>query len=388
MMNLIFLLRTYLLKYSNLNIAYLSTFPPTQCGIATYTSDLIKAIVDADKSFQPTLIELNSETTTCRSNRITIRQDQIIDYVRAADYLNKSAVDVVDIEHEFKIFGRPDGENIAILLDRITKPIVSTLHTIYPSYNERREKVFKHLLDRSETAFVFSDFAKNLLHKKYSKLNTNIEIIPHGVPVIGKNRMVKTKENVRPNGSLVFVAAGHLRESKGYDIALRAIASLRKELPPFHFVIVGANHPKDESSRAYRNMLTGLIAELNLSDNVSFVDHYLEADALANQIQSADIGLLPYTRLEQSSSGILALMVACGRPIVATPFQFAKSRISHFSGVIAQSCSPYDFAAAIQKLLKQRKAWPAISDYNYNLGKEWSWKNVATKYLSVYNGLL
>lgn len=376
------------MKYSSLHIALVSTFPPTQCGIATYACDLIDALQASCKEFTVTKIELGLENETIHKEKIVIDNIKEEHYYSAAEFINSTDIDLVDIQHEFKIYGKPDGENILILLNQIKKPIVTTLHTITPNLNEQRKKVFSQILYRSDLLHVFSTDAKTYVAKTYKVPDSKIKVIPHGIPSVSYKRPSEIEERNKINTSIVFVAAGHLREAKGYEIALKALYSLKKEIPSFHFLILGADHPQNKTSPLYRELLLGLVNDLGLRAQVTFIDKYLELNELIKYIQVADVGLFPYTRVEQSSSGVLALMIACGRPIVSTPFQFAQSYLTESSGTLSNSFTASDFAAAIKALIAKKGLWDAMCRYNYILGQSWSWQQVANFYLQGYNKAL
>ncbi|MBP6024913.1 glycosyltransferase [Ferruginibacter sp.] len=305
--------------------------------------------------------------------------------MKAVEYINNSNIHIVDIQHEFKIFGKPDGENILHLLNNIEKPIVSTLHTVFSNLNEQREKVLSEIVKRSDLLYVFSKEAKNHLIEKYKKCECKIKIIPHGVPSIKFKKPGQIRDR---NADIIFVSAGHMRSTKGYELAITALHSLKKEIPNFRYFILGSNHPENETAQSYRKILVDLVAELNLSDQVVFVSDYLEQEWLIKYIQSADICLLPYTSKNQSSSGILSLMIACGRPVISTPFQFANSYITKSMGIISDSFDHFAFAKSIKGLLHKQELWQSISLYNHKVGLEWSWYKVANSYIEGYKKLL
>lgn len=366
------------------NIGVISTFPPTQCGIATYSHDLIESL----KSISPFLQFIKIELSTCSqpptNKNYIIKSNETLQYQETSEYINTANIDIVDIQHEFKIFGKPDGENILVLLNNIQKPIITTLHTVSPNLNEKREKTFVEIIKRSDKLYVFSKEAKKHITGKYKKNESSIEILPHGVPEIKFQRPYQIQLRKKFTSNIIFVSAGHMRNTKGYDLAIKALHSLKKIIPDFRYFILGSNHPENESAQSYRETLLELIAKLDLSNQVTFISDYLEERDIIKYIQLADICLLPYTREDQSSSGILALMLACGRPVVSTPFQFATSFLNDLNGTISNSFSYIDFKEAIIKLLNRNHLWNSISRHNYVLSQSWNWKKVAYRYSSGY----
>ena len=376
------------LKQDAPEIGIISTFPPTQCGIATYAHDLVQALKLTSPSLHFTKLELTNSSCNNIGKNYGIRNGETAEYLKAAQYINSSNIGIVDIQHEYKIFGKPDGENILVLLRHITKPVVTTLHTVSTNLNELREKLFQETVQRSDLLYVFSSEAKEFIVNRYNKSGDAIEIIPHGVPSIQfKNRsQIKGKEKYPDK--LIFVSAGHMRNTKGYELAITALHALRKEIPDFHYLILGSNHPENETAKSYREMLEKLISRLNFSGSVSFISNYMEERELIRYIQLADVCLLPYTRGDQSSSGVLALMMACGRPVVSTPFQFAKSYVNELSGIMSSSFCHAGFEQAIREIINKKSFWDRMSLYNHSLGKAWNWKKVAHQYSSGYRKII
>jgi polysaccharide biosynthesis protein PslF len=387
-MNINLVQKTLKLKLKMHNIGIISTLPPTQCGIATYASDLIQSLSD----YSPELIISKFELTHLQEKEenleFLIRNNQTVDYFKACEFINSSNIELVDIQHEFKIFGAPDGENLNILLDNLKKPITTTLHTISPNLSEKREKIFINILKRSDLIFLFSFEAKDYIIQKYKIKSSKIIVIPHGTPEVKFHLPEENCKRAFYPGEIILISTGHMRDSKGYDMALQALNILRHENLDFHYLIIGANHPANETASTYRNNLIGLVNEFGLNNKVSFIDNYLPLKDLIEYIQLADVCLLPYMRKEQSSSGVLALMVACGRPVVSTPFQYAISQVSNKSGIISESFSSIDFSNAIKSLIKQKQYWREMMHYNYNIGKSWRWMNVAEQYILGFKKII
>jgi len=367
-------------------VGLISTYPPERCGIATYAMDIISAVNNIAPEWNFIPIELTHHPVEVNSS-LLIQNNNVEHYLRIIQYINEN-IDLVHIQHEFKIFGKPDGANISVLLQNIKKPIISTLHTISPNLNERREKVFMETIYRSNLVCVFSKEAKSYLIDKYELPRSKILVIPHGVPQVSFIMPEQMKERVELSVPIIFVSAGHLREAKGYEIAISALSLLQNEIPDFRYLILGADHPQNETAQLYRKSLLQLVNDLNLSKNVILINDYLNDNDLIKYLQLADIGLLPYTRLEQSSSGIMALMLACGRPVVSTPFQFAKSQLNEQSGVLSDSITVSDLASAIKSIVNKRLLWTEMSLHNYHFTRAWTWDKVGSQYLQAYNKLI
>lgn len=376
------------MKPARHNIAFISTFPPTQCGIATYVQDLTHYLSLNCPTWNISKIPIRTSTSSVVENKCKIEYENKDDYYNACDYINATNINIVDIQHEYKIYGKPDGDHISILLNNINKPICTTLHSVFGPSNDHRERILTDIIKRSDLLFVFSKKAKSLIVNRYRKRSSNVLIIPHGTPPIQFKKPIEIPLRTPIDASIVFASAGHMRNTKGYEVALKALWKIKRLGFKFHYLILGSNHPENVTSQSYRDNLVYLTKELNLSEEVSFINEYLERTQLIQYLQAADICLLPYTREEQSSSGILALMMACGRPVVSTPFQFATSYICTSSGVLSDSFDELSFEQSIIKMLNKKNLWDKMSIYNHQLGKNWSWENISNSYCLGYKKIL
>ena len=359
-------------------IGVISTFPPTQCGIATYATDLIEHLNRQYPLLEICRFELinNLSINENGASYNIIKADDPEDFINAAEIINSSDIDLLDIQHEFKIYGRPDGENVLIILDKVRKPVVTTLHTVSPGQSKSRENILKKILEKSKLLFVFSNEAKQSLIERYKANQKSIAVIPHGTPSVRFQFPDEEKAKQNCPYDLVFVSSGHMRSTKGYEIAIQALNQLRLKLGRFHYYILGSDHPQNENAQNYRGNLLDMIEKYNLTKHITFIDRYLPLDSLINYIQLADICLLPYTRKEQSSSGVLALMIACGRPIVSTPFQFASSILTSKSGVLSESFQQNEFTRAIELMFERKagKIWYTIIILLVRLGTGIMWQ--------------
>ena len=226
-------------------IGIVSTFPPTHCGIATYSTDLIEHLKLQFPFLKISQFELvNDSFTDFSRNHNWIRNSYSEEYLKTADYINSSDIDVLDIQHEFKIFGNSDGENISILLDNVRKPIVTTLHTVNKEQSIDRENIFKRVVLRSDLLFVFSKQIKHYLIDKYDLNTKKICVIPHGVPSIPFRLPNEISGRLNYSDDLIFVSSGHMRETKGYEIAIKALAGIQMEWVVFIIISWGQTIPE------------------------------------------------------------------------------------------------------------------------------------------------
>lgn len=351
-------------------IAYISTFPPTQCGIATYSSDLMLHF----HSLYPHVKAIKAEINFVNDN-----------YIQQIKELDRDNNLIFHLQHEFKLFGGQQGEEIINLISGLKRPLVTTLHTVKEENNEVRKQIVQEICNKSKLIFLFSEEAKQLLCLRYKVNPVNVIVIPHGVPDISLIYPENSDFRKQVNAGIVFISAGHFRDSKGIDIALRVLSRINKEYSDFKYLLLGSNHPRNTKALAYRMSISEQIESLKLPENVIMVDEYLPLFELVQYIQAADIALVPYTNKEQSSSGILSLFIACGRPVICSNFQFAKSIISKENGILFDIDKEDDFYFAIRKLLHEKITRESMMNANYLKGQDWIWNKVSkTCYEGIY----
>jgi len=364
------------------SIVYVSTFPPTQCGIATYTSDLLS-------HFHKQFPELNAIKVKI------LPDDEIFEFQHAKDKIpyqrckslpdmieeiNKISNCIVHLQHEFKLFGGRYGENIIPFIKAIKHPLITTLHTVREETNKIRRDILETIANNSRIIYLFSDYTKMLLSKEYGIDSEKINVIPHGVPSVTFHFPEDSSLRDEFYSNFIFISAGHFRDSKGIETALKALYELKKDIPDFKYIIIGADHPRNYTAKPYREFIRDLIKKLNLVENIIMVEEYLPIEKLIKYIQVTDIALVPYTNKDQSSSGILSLFIACGRPVISTSFQFATTVINGENGILVEPNDVTGFRNAIKKISNDKVLRQKMMQANFIKSQTWNWDEVAHRH--------
>ena len=235
-------------------LAVVSTAPPIRCGLATYSEDLIGALRSADPHLQVQRANILSVAGPRPWNsEYLIRRHIPSSYVSAAEMFRERGVSVALLQHEFKIFGGRDGCFVLDLIDAAPCPVVTTLHTVSRSLRGRRVRILLQICRRSAAVVVHSPGPREVL-RKLGIDEGKIVVIPHGAPAVSFRDPPE-----RPNGAPIFVSYGHLRRSKGYELAIESLAALYKEGLQFEYLICGKDHPRRRSAASYREELQALI---------------------------------------------------------------------------------------------------------------------------------
>lgn len=208
-------------------------------------------------------------------------------------------------------------------------------------------------------------------------------MIPHGVPYT-PFRWPENVEWVNNSGlGVKFISLGLLRPAKGIELVLAAMHQMKATFPEFTYIICGADHPRCATAREYRIELKSLVARYGLERNVVFVDRFLDAREIIEAIQSCDVGITAYTAPQQSSSGVLALMLGCGRPAISTDFQYAKASLNAENGVIVPMGDASALSSAISRLASDVALRERMMKRGYQDTRSWIWSKVARKHLDV-----
>jgi glycosyltransferase involved in cell wall biosynthesis len=313
------------------NTAFVSTYPPQRCGIATFTADLAAAVGHAEiVALQP------PEKTGFYPAEVgrRIARDVPTDYTSAARWVDSRPFDVVSIQHEYGIWGGRDGAYLLDFIDGMRTPIVSTLHTVLQNPTPSQRSILSALVHASASTIVMSNSAAELLTRSYGTDPSRVEIVPHGVPYLPLVAPDTVKPQLGLKGRMVILSFGLLGPGKGYEAAIAAMPAVVRADPTATYVIVGATHPEliRREGESYRQKLVDLASECGVANHVRFVGRYVDNTELGMWLTAADIFVTPYPNLEQIVSGTLSYAMGAGKAIVSTPYAYASERLAEGRG--------------------------------------------------------
>ena len=289
-------------------VAFLGDYLPRKCGIATFTTDLRCAVAKEFPALQCLVVPVNDHADGYdypAEVRFEIAEQDLTSYLRAADFLNITDVDVVCVEHEFGIFGGPAGSHVLALLRELRMPIVTTLHTVLREPNAEQRRVMHELIRLSTRLVVMSERGREFLLETYHAPENKIDLIPHGIPDMPFADPNYFKDEFAVAGRQVLLTFGLLSPNKGIEFALRALPDIIKEFPNIVYIVVGQTHPSllRHEGEAYRLSLERLAKDLGVQKHVVFFNRFVELDELMRFIGAADIYLTPYLTEAQITSG-------------------------------------------------------------------------------------
>jgi glycosyltransferase involved in cell wall biosynthesis len=367
-----------------LSLVHVSSLPPTPCGVAEYTATLAQYLSRlSSTSIAQYFVRLDHDVIAPRQEercfRVNPTDPQALK--AAALWVNRLADRVVLLEHEFKLYGGPNGEHIRAFCDHVEAPIVTTLHTVWPCFPPARQVVFEYVLRRSATLVVFSPIASRILCEGFGLMPAKVKVIPHGVIDVPFKPPHDAGWPGLEQRRVKLLSQGLMRPAKGIELALRALSRVRTSYPDFVYVICGIDHPRNAAAAPYRAFLMDLVNKLGLTAHVHFIERYLTADDIVQLTQACDVGLLPYSAEHQSSSGVLATVLGCARPVIATAFQHAQGTITQDIGRVVPLGNVDAMASTIGELVRDAGLRLRMVRAAYDVTRAWTWARVADRYL-------
>jgi glycosyltransferase involved in cell wall biosynthesis len=373
-------------------IAYVSSYPPRECGIATFTQNLVNAVDHLHMFKEPLVIAVNEQETIYNYNRrrvkCEIRRDFTEDYIKAARYVNSSKAILVNLQHEFGLFGGEWGEYINLFLENVQRPIFTTLHTLSPSFELKAQTVLKNIADRSEIIITMTSTTLQLL-KSYNIPCGKLKVIQHGCPTVPFVSSDIVKPSLGLKGRIVLSTFGLINRGKGIEYVIRALPKIVEKEPKIIYLIIGETHPevrKFEGER-YRKKLIRLVDDLNLNEHVRFHNRFLLKRELIKYLQATDIYLTPYIDPNQISSGTLVYAMGTGKAIISTPYLHAQEALAEGRGLLCKFKNPTSIAELIRQLLEDKELKKDMEQKVYSYSREFTWPKVAQKYAALFRRL-
>lgn len=370
------------------NVAFLSTYPSRECGLATFTQDLVRALDDVDLIDSPKVIAVSDNDKYHYSDRVImeISQHDRESYIKAVQEINKSDIELLVIEHEYGIFGGEAGEYILDFVKNLEIPFVTTLHTVLPNPKEKQREVLKELGKRSTKVVTMAKNTKPLLKDVYEMDLSKVEVIHHGVPYRILESREKLKEKHGFLGKNVISTFGLLSPGKGLEYGIEAVAKVVKEHRDVVYLILGQIHPaiKKQSGEEYREKLIDKVNELGIEDHVIFVNKYLTKDEIIQYLRMSDIYMTPYLGKDQAVSGTLAYAVGYGRVIVSTPYRYAEEMLSEGRGLLAEFKNPDSLAEKLKYVIENPKEKQEMESKTLSLGRTMMWEDIAKQYVKMF----
>lgn len=375
-----------------MSIINIGTYPPKQCGIATFSMDLRKSLLKSGLQVSAAAVSDQEYHYQYGAEVIlNIRQHEKNDYFRAADQINtNSLIDLVIIQHEYGIYGGEAGCFLLDLCANLEKPFILITHTVLPEPSETRRQVLTDLTRMAAGVVCMTEGSARLLQSVYQVPPAKIRTIGHGVPDFIPQSQTLLKQKFGVEKHQIITTFGLIGPGKGLELGIRAVSEVLREYPGCLYLILGQTHPmlqKTEGER-YRNMLEGLVRDLGIEKNVHWVNRYLSDEELGEYLYLTDIYLSPYPNLDQAVSGTLTFAVGCGRAIVSTAYAHAVELLSDDRGLLACHPDSHELAQLCKAILGDPELKMVLQTNAARLGQSMSWNQIGLRYRAFIEDLL
>jgi glycosyltransferase involved in cell wall biosynthesis len=371
---------------------FLGSYPPRECGIATFTKDVVDAYDRAFGFASPVIAidEPGADTRRYDPEVVArIREQSRESYASAAELVSIYPADLINIQHEYGLFGGERGEWLADFMSVLDKPAVLTMHTVLPDPDETYLRVTQALCEEASKVVALSETGRGLLERVYGVDPDVLQVIHHGVPDVPFQDTAAAKASFGIGQRTVISTFGLISRGKGLEYAIEAMRDVVKRHPETLYLILGETHPvvRRQEGESYRESLIAMVRQYGLNYNVQLIDKYLEFDEVVSYLAATDIYLTPYLNPAQIVSGTLAYAVGCGKAIVSTPYLYAQELLAHNRGFLCDFRDASSIANRLNMLLDDPALRRATERRAYRFGRQMTWPNVAMQYGRLFSEL-
>jgi glycosyltransferase involved in cell wall biosynthesis len=370
---------------------FISTYPPEECGLATFTRDTADAVDEAanEPISRVAAIQKRAKNSVNHDPRVehVINNDDRQAYVNAARHANYGPYDVVSLQHEFGLYPEANGKRILEFFAECKKPVVTTLHTLMLNPDELSRYLVRKIATKSRNVVVMTEIAAKLLSDTYHISDRKVQIIPHGVPKALSKIDQRHKKHLGLAGKSVICTFGLINRGKGLESMIAALPEIVKTCPDVLYLIIGMTHPEvlRQEGEVYRESLQNLAEELGVSANVKFVNEFLELPSLLEYLQVCDIYITPYLGKDQISSGTLAYALSTVGAVISTPYLYAEEVLAEGRGLLVPFGDSRAMAESAITLFTDKVKLKEVRRRAFNYTRPMLWSNVGERYLDLFS---
>ncbi|GGO02882.1 glycosyltransferase family 4 protein [Saccharibacillus kuerlensis] len=372
---------------SGLKSVFVGTSFPRECGLAVFSQDMMNELATFEDFTPPTIIAIEDGRSYAYGNEVIgkIAQNNLDDYLNSAAELNRTDTDVVIIQHEFGIYGGENGSYILDFAAALRVPFIVIFHTVLASPSAEQQRIMTEL---AALSFKVVTMARNKmpdLINIYGITPDKIEMHHHGVPTVRTESREALKMRYGFPRRQILSTFGFLSPGKGIEYVIEAMSSVVKTHPEALYIVWGRTHPgiKRREGEVYRESLQERVAELQLGENVIFVDKHLSQEEVVQSLVMSDIYLTPYLGQDQAVSGTLAFGIGYGRVVISTPYRYAQEMLAGGRGLLAEFRDSASLERHILSVFNQPELKADMERKTLMLGRTMHWNEIAGEYADL-----
>jgi glycosyltransferase involved in cell wall biosynthesis len=361
-----------------MSYGFLSTYLPTECGLATFTAALAGELRTGPPAGHIGVVRVVDRLPASTRPEIVHHLVTSSPGGEAETAAILDGFDAVVVQHEYGIYGGPDGEQVVAVLERVTVPVIVVLHTVLDDPTPHQREVLERVLAAADAVVTMTPTARRRLLHGYPVDPARVTLLPHGA---ADNRLPPGERPARPT----ILTWGLLGPGKGIEWVIDGLAELRDLKPEPRYLVLGETHPRvvERDGESYRQGLMDRATRRGVGHLVEFDDRYLSIAALGRLVARADVVILPYDSREQVTSGVLVEALASGKPVIATGFPHAVEMLGGGAGLIVPHGDSAAMAAALRRVLTEPGLAAQLGAQAAALAPGLLWPAVADRYRTL-----
>lgn len=372
---------------TKIKLAIVSTYPPTECGIATYTKTISDIMEDFYLRNKIKIVAVDKDKNKYNDRvMFKINKFEQKSYIQAAEKINKSNIEIVSLQHEYGLYGGDDGKYILNFLEKVKKPVVTTMHSVLTLHSRHRYELTKRIIEKSQAVIVMTEQSKKILVDYFKIKNKKIYVIPHGGPNVRPENKELAKQGFGYKNKIILSTFGLINPGKGIEYAIEALKNIVKQYPNVLYLVIGITHPdiQKRDGEAYRKSLEKLVSKYRMQKNIKFINKYLNYNELVDYLMATDIYLAPQLDLYQAVSGTIAYALCCDNVIISSPTQYAKEVLAGGRGILVKKKDSQALEKSIRSLLDSPTKMERIKFNAYSYARNMIFTRTCLEHLRVF----
>lgn len=372
----------------------LTSYPPRECGIATFSQDLKTALERSfGTSLQLKIAAIDNGIERSRYSKevsFIFQSDDAESYRQLAFTINKNnKIKALIIQHEFGLFHHDKRTEFINMLNTVDKPVILVMHTVLPNPPEWMKENVEAMADAADKVIVMTKNSASLLQERFNVPASKISVIPHGTHMIRPASKDALKEKYGLQGKTVLSTFGLISRNKSIETSIKALPAIVKKYPDVVFLVLGRTHPcvVKEEGESYRKELRQLVRENHIEEHVKFINRYLSLEETLEYLQATDIYLFTSKDPVQAVSGTFAYALSTGCAIVSTPIPHAKELLESGCGLLFNFEDPASLSKQILHYLKDPDLRERAGEMALETIAPTSWENVSNQYHTLIKEL-